>query len=74
MRSSEKVKGDKRVANAALRLLYGTTTVSNQYEYQLYDLGTTQAAVGGSMGIFLEFSFFHCGRRIIKTVSDKRLI
>ena len=57
-----------------MRLFYGTTTVEHFYEYKIYDLGTIVGTVGGTMGLFLGFSFFQCstiflGRLLNKLIS-----
>ena len=43
-----------------MRLYYGTTTIENFYEYKIYDLATIIGTVGGTMSLFLGFSFFQC--------------
>ena len=51
-------------------MFYPSTTVLNFNDYRLYDFGTIVAAVGGSMGLFLGFSCFQCGRRTIKCLFE----
>jgi hypothetical protein len=40
-------------------------------EYKLHDLSTIIAAVGGSMGLFLGFSCFQCGKDLIERAYRK---
>ncbi len=43
-----------------MKIFYGSMTVLEYNEYVLYDLGTIVGTVGGTMGLFLGFSCFHC--------------
>ncbi len=46
-------------------IFYGSTAVISYAEVDLYDFGTIVGAVGGSLGLFLGFSCFECGRWLI---------
>ncbi len=48
-----------------MRVFYGSNTVELINEYKVYDLGTIVGTVGGTMGLFLGFSCFHCLREVI---------
>lgn len=55
-----------------LYLSYANPTVSKYEQQLLYDLNNIIAAVGGSMGLFLGFSFFTCGKEIIEAIFEKK--
>ena len=48
-----------------LRVLYGTGTVLNYEQVLIYDFNAILAAVGGSLGLFLGFSCYQCGKGLI---------
>ena len=47
---------------------YATTNVVKYDEYRLFDGNAILAAVGGSLGLFLGFSFLDCGLYIVNTI------
>ena len=51
--------------NLFLRVFYGSGTILRYEEVTIYDFSTILAAVGGSLGLFLGFSCFQCGKALI---------
>ncbi len=59
---------DGRTYHVVMHVFFGSNTVQFVNEYKLYDLGTIVGTVGGTMGLFLGFSCFHCLREILVKV------
>ena len=51
--------------NLFLRVFFGSGTILRYEEVKIYDFSTILAAVGGSLGLFLGFSCFQCGKALI---------
>lgn len=52
-------------------IYYKAIETIEQEEYVLFDFWAILAAVGGSMGLFLGFSFLDFGYKIIQSVGDR---
>ncbi len=55
---------------ALIYLYYKSDTVLTLDEYLNFDGNSIVAAIGGSMGLFLGFSFFQCGSMFIYNTID----
>jgi hypothetical protein len=53
---------------AILYLYYQTNEVDLHEEYLIFDFSSILTAVGGSLGLFLGFSFFQCGNLIMQNM------
>ena len=49
------------------KLYYTSNYIILHEEYLIFDLNSIVVAVGGSLGLFLGFSFLQCGNFILKT-------
>jgi hypothetical protein len=57
--------------NVIIQPRFSSMYLMKYEEYKLHDLSTIIAAVGGSMGLFLGFSCFQCGKDLIERAYRK---
>ena len=47
---------------------YQSDIITLQEEYLIFDKMAILATIGGSLGLFIGFSFFHCGSLILEGI------
>jgi hypothetical protein len=52
-------------------VFFSTLEITEEYEYSLYDFNSFVSAVGGSLGLFVGFSFLNLIQYISSTVQLK---
>ena len=71
VRQRESYVPGKPQGKARLFIYYYSVEEEIVEEYVLFDFNAIVAAVGGSMGLFLGFSFLDCGFAVVKFVGEK---
>lgn len=69
--NSKTIDLPKELSNYAIVYLhYKSNYISVMEEYRIFDLASIIAAIGGSLGLFLGFSFFQCGSSMLYEAFD----